>query len=120
LVRDYLRKLELKLRDIEHLIDKKEIEIEIISEELATVRGKLYFIDNSVLDFMELISSDDSNYRFHWMDNKNRLICRWDSAPHHNVESFPYHKHTRNGVKSSEKVRLINVLKEIEEIFMRQ
>lgn len=51
MVRDYLRKLELKLRELEHLIEKKEVEIEIISEEVATVRGKLHFIDGSVLRF---------------------------------------------------------------------
>ncbi|MBI2664542.1 hypothetical protein HYX10_04335 [Candidatus Woesearchaeota archaeon] len=45
------------------------------------------------------------------MDNDNRLIYRWDSAPHHKeVSTFPYHMHTGSGVKESEKTNTTAVL----------
>jgi len=39
------------------------------------------------------------------------LICRWDSAPHHKkISTFPYHLHTKKGVKESKKVNFIDIL----------
>ncbi|NOZ59303.1 MAG: hypothetical protein GXO66_06995 [Euryarchaeota archaeon] len=120
MIRDYIRELEQKLRELEHLIEKREIEIEIITEELAVVKGELHFLDGSVLDFMELLSPNEYNYRFHWMDGENRLICRWDSAPHHRVKSFPYQKHTTRGVENSRQMRLLDVLEEVEEEIIKK
>lgn len=121
MVREYLGKLEAKLSEIGPLLEKKEVKIEIISEEIALVKGKIEFLDGSVLDFRELISSDEFNYRFHWMDDKKELICRWDTAPHHRkVTSFPHHKHTQGGVETSKEKRLLEILNEIEKELMKK
>jgi len=51
------------------------------------------------------------------MDERNNLICRWDTAPHHKeLKTFPYHVHLADGVKESRPVKLIAVLDEIESI----
>jgi hypothetical protein len=120
LVRDYLRELEAKLDDIAPLVEKKEVKIEIVSEEVAVVKGMIELFDGSILNFMELVSPGERNYRFHWMDDKKELICRWDTAPHHRVKSFPHHKHMQSGVESSKAKRLIDVLAEIERELMKK
>jgi len=121
LVRRYLRELEAKLSDIGPLLERKELKIDIISEEMAVVKGEIEFFDGSILNFMELFSSGDHDYRFHWMNDKKELICRWDTAPHHRVKSFPYHKHAQGGVvTSSKKKRLVEILAEIERELMKK
>lgn len=83
---------------------------------MGIVRGKLVFIDNSVLDFMELMGTGCVEYRFHYMTKNSKLISRWDSAPHHKeVATFPYHVHTLQGVKESKKVHFVEILEIITE-----
>jgi hypothetical protein len=51
------------------------------------------------------------------MDDRNNLISRWDTAPHHRkLKTFPYHIHMPDGVKESKPVNLIVVLDKIESI----
>ncbi len=51
------------------------------------------------------------------MDKQERLIFRYDNAPHHSdVSSFPHHKHLPDGVAESEDKGIIDVLDEIEVI----
>ncbi len=67
------------------------------------------------LDFRELVSAEHIGYRFHFMNGDNRLIKRWDSAPHHKeIASFPFHLHTPEGVIKCDKVNLIEVIGSIE------
>ena len=49
--------------------------------------------------------------------NENGLIMRWDNAPHHReIESFPFHIHTKSEILPSEEVRLDEILKTIERL----
>ena len=60
---------------------------------------------------MELVSTKEAEYRFHYMGKDKELICRWDSAPHHKeVPTFPYHLHTKRGIKESKKENFIDIL----------
>ena len=44
------------------------------------------------------------DYRFHFQDEDNRLIFRYDSTPHFpELPSFPHHKHLPDDVISSNK-----------------
>lgn len=37
-------------------------------------------------------------YRFHLQDAANRLVLRWDNAPHHpHLSTFPHHCHRQDG-----------------------
>ena len=45
------------------------------------------------------------------MNGNNRLIKRWDSAPHHKeITSFPFHLHTPEGARACDKVNLIEAI----------
>ena len=63
------------------------------------ITGKLTFIDLSSLE-LSIYALDRGKklicdkYRFQYMDSANRLVFRYDNAPHHKeISSFPMHKH---------------------------
>jgi hypothetical protein len=48
------------------------------------------------------------------MDAEDRLVIRWDSAPHHKeLGTFPFHRHTTKGVEACEAMTLLEALTEI-------
>ena len=54
------------------------------------------------------------DYRFHFQDEDNRLIFRYDSTPHFpELPSFPHHKHLPDAVISSNKPGVRQVLEEV-------
>ena len=58
--------------------------------------------DQSTLHIKEYRSEDERNYSYHWQ-KENKLIIRWDNAPHHKeLTTFPHHKHDPDPSPSSE------------------
>jgi hypothetical protein len=53
------------------------------------------------------------------MDKDGEMIFRYDNAPHHEVSTFPYHKHLPEGVKESKEKGIIEVLKEVEMLMLK-
>lgn len=108
---DYFSKVQKKLDAIKWIIAEQSVNIEIVSDEMNIITGRIIFIDSSVLEFMELVSTKEAEYRFQYMNKNKDLICRWDSAPHHKeFPTFPYHLHTKKGVQGSKKVNFIDIL----------
>ncbi|GAH38534.1 unnamed protein product, partial [marine sediment metagenome] len=73
MVREYFSEVEKKLEEITWLIKKKNIELNLVSEEMGIIKGKIVFVNNNALDFRELVSEGHTDYRFHFMDGNNRL-----------------------------------------------
>ena len=43
-------------------------------------------------------------YRYHFQDDQNKLVFRYDNTPHFSkLDSFPHHKHLADKVISSKK-----------------
>ena len=110
----------------EELENKAEI-IKLIQLEWETslplgkglLKGKVVFIDDSILHINEFVSGQIKRYRFHYMDSDNKLIRRWDSAPHHKeLNTYPYHFHIKDKTFPSSPVTLIDVLEYIEEVVL--
>jgi hypothetical protein len=86
------------------------------------LRAKAGITDGSLLEismYWELIEDDVRlvAYRFHWQDEKTRLINRWDNAKHHpEIKTFPFHMHAgeENKVKESGEMELSDVLRKLE------
>ena len=111
MIYDYFSKVQRKLETIKWIIIAQSINFDFVSDEMGVITGKLVFIDKSIVEFMELVSTKAAEDRFQYMDKDKGLICRWDSAPHHKeVPTFPYHLHTKKGVKESKKVNFIDIL----------
>ncbi len=76
--------------------------------------GKIVFYNNSILEFTESITPDRSKYRYHYMDSNGNLIFRYDNVPHHHeLATFPDHKHYHDKVVESEPIDLRQVIEEI-------
>jgi len=86
------------------------------------VAARLRFWDNSLLEFSETVEFTGimirkALYTFHYQDAGERLILRYDNAPHHpEISTFPHHKHVGEHIEPSEAPDLSFVLREIERI----
>ncbi len=112
----YFEKIKKKITKLEWLIERQSIDTEYDEDaDIGNIGGSIVFKDGSVFHFKEIILVEKRQYRFHYMDERNNLISRWDNAPHHkDLGTFPHHVHLPNAVKESKPVKLINVLDIIE------
>lgn len=70
--------------------------------------------NHTTLFVREYVDETERTYFFHWQDQNNQMIVRWDNAPHHRyIPTFPHHKHTSDGVFESSVIALPDVLEEI-------
>jgi len=115
LIHDYFANVQQKIIEIQALIKDSEIEFRVISSEMGMVKGRLIFIDDTILDFRELLGEQDHDYRFQWMMWDYTLISRWDSSPHHKeLKTFPFHRHTDKGtIVDSKEIDLLWLLDEV-------
>lgn len=111
MIYEYFSKVKDKLEIISWIILRQAIDFEVVSKDLGIIEGILVFLDNSSLEFMELVGEKEMHYRFNYMDKDKNIIFRWDTAPHHKeISSHPFHLHTKKGVEESRKVNLTDVL----------
>jgi len=108
------------------IVASYNLNIDRKTSEIAFISGKIYFRDESILDFKEFVESTELgvekykygyNYRF-----GSNIIFRYDNAPDpsaRELKSFPHHKHTKgNKLIESRQVKLKDVLEEIETIIL--
>jgi hypothetical protein len=114
-IETYLAALDAKLREVEGLVASTSIQREIDANlGMGFIKGRIAFVDGSTLEFSEQLPTDRRKYRVHYMDTQNNLIARWDSAPHHKeLSTFPFHKHTPQGVEEHRAITLLEALDEI-------
>jgi len=116
LIYDYFKKVETETSEM-GIIAEKAIEFREFDIDEGFIKGKMLFIDGSVLEFLEYIKGDSRlKYRFHYMNDQGILVFRYDNAPHHEVSTFPDHKHTPNEVVASSPKKLLFVIDEIEKM----
>ncbi len=72
----------------------------------------VHFKNNSSLHIRDYLFIDGSRkYAFHWQDQQQNLIRRWDNAEHYpHLASFPFHVHTPDAVDDSPPMTLHKVL----------
>ena len=114
----YFETVKKRIARLEWLIERQSIDTEYNEDaDVGVISGNITFKDGSVFHFKDVLLGKSRQYRFHYMDERRNLICRWDTAPHHKeLKTFPYHIHLPDGVKESRLVKLIDVLDEIESI----
>lgn len=114
----YFETIKKRIAKLEWLIERESIDTEYDEDaDVGIIGGSLTFKDGSIFHFKDILLGKNRQYRFHYMDERNNLICRWDTAPHHKeLKTFPYHVHLADGVKESRPVKLIDALDEIESI----
>lgn len=119
MISDYFRNVELRIRNAEIIADKK-VDFSEFGPDEGMLRGRLLFVDGSMLEFMEYLQRERRlKYRFHLIDREGRMIFRYDNAPHHNISTFPHHKHLADGVVGSEEIGIMDVLSEVERLICK-
>ncbi len=95
-------------------------------DETVYLKGNLLFIDFSVIEialFANKVQNKISidKYRFHYMNKDGKLVFRYDNAPHHHeIPTFPHHKHTSNKVMQSLMPSIKDILNEITAIIIKK
>lgn len=118
---DYLNQIEQAIFQCENVYVER-YEEEILTSQRANLRIRLRFNQGYLLEINEAIvitgdQLDFLDYRYHFQDERNCLIFRYDSTPHFpNLSTFPHHKHLPDNVISSRKPEIIQVLKEATEL----
>jgi hypothetical protein len=93
----------------------------ILTTERANLRIRIRFAIRYLLAVSEAFVVVDNqikyiDYRYHFQDEQNSLIFRYDSTPHFpNLPSFPHHKHLFDNVIACEKPQIADVLQEVME-----
>ncbi len=121
LLSDYLNQVEQAIVQCENAYVERYQE-EILTSQRANLRIRLRFNQTHLLEINEAIVITDNyleflDYRYHFQDEKNNLVFRYDSTPHFpNLSTFPHHKHLPNDVISCHKPEITQVLKEATEL----
>ncbi len=116
----YFKKIKNRIEKLEWLIERVSIDTEYDEDaDAGIIGGSITFKDGSIFHFKEVLLGENRHYRFHYMDERNNLIFRWDTAPHYKaLKTFPYHVHLPDGVKESKRIALIDVLDKIEAVIV--
>lgn len=118
---EYLAEIAESIRSIglgSHHIEKYEEEI--LSDNRVNLRIRIRFLSGHLPELNEaLVIEEDKlhhlSYRYHFQEKNNRLIFRFDNAPHFpDIETFPHHKHLPNQVEPSEKPSISEVINEVQ------
>jgi hypothetical protein len=120
---DYLNQIEHAIMRCQNVYVERYQE-EILTSQRANLRIRLRFNQTHVLEINEALVIIDNqleflDYRYHFQDEQNYLIFRYDSTPHFpHLSTFPHHKHLPDDVVSSQKPDITQVLKEVTELLM--
>lgn len=99
-----------------------ELEKSWTSATTAFIKGQIYCCDGSLLFIFQHFRLDGghislTDYRYHFMNEMDQLVFRYDNAPHHGeVSTHPHHKHTPNGVQAADCPSLKELLAEMDAI----
>ena len=116
-ISDYLSRAERAVLQCPDAYVEQYLE-EVLTPERVNLRIRIRFVIGHLLEISEAIITDNSHldfldYRFHFQDESNRMVFRYDSTPHFpNLQSFPHHKHLPNAVIKSDKPSVDQVLME--------
>ena len=112
------------LADIENSIQRLEsanverYEEEVLTSSRANLRIRVRFLTGHLLEVNEAIVIEANQikhlgYRYHFQDQQNNLIFRYDNTPHFpDLKSFPHHKHIKNNVEDSDEPLILNAIEE--------
>lgn len=116
------------LEDIESAVCKlsdvyvEQYEEEYLTPDRVNLRIRIRFAKGYLLELNEATLVEHGNikhlgYRYHFQDEKNEHIFRYDNTPHYpDLKSFPHHKHSSREVIAAEKPSIPTVLEEVKSI----
>jgi hypothetical protein len=114
-----LKNVQAALKQVDWLSTEEHIDYDLDNSSGALfLNGRIAFLNNTILEFIESITPERHRYRYQYMQQDGSLIFRYDNVPHHRqLVTFPHHKHYPDQVVESNPVDLKQVIEEIIEIF---
>ena len=118
---DYFEEVIKKIRQSQIVISENVI-FDKRSRYSGHIEGFFVFIDETVLYFSEFIVIEDGgmiltrpSYRFHWQDQNEYLVKRYDNAPHFpELNNFPHHVHYPDMVEPFREIGIVEILEIVE------
>ena len=113
----YLGDIEDSLRRLKSATVER-YEEEVLTSSRANLRIRVRFLSGYMLEVNEAIVIEANqlkhlDYRYHFQDQQNNLIFRYDNTPHFpDLKSFPHHKHLKNKVEDSDEPLILDVINE--------
>jgi hypothetical protein len=79
------------------------------------IRGLSFFFKKTQFEVQVFSDKPDKiKYSYHYMNQEQHLVFRYDNAPHHHeLSTFPHHKHLPSKVEPHKELTLRDVLLEI-------
>jgi len=117
----YLSNIEIILHELKDAYFERYDE-EILADDRINLRVRIRFLKGELLEINEAViykkkQLQHLNYRYHFQNEKNELVFRYDNTPHFpELDSFPHHKHLPDKVISNEQPSISKVIKEIKSI----
>lgn len=116
-LRDYFERIESAVLDLEGVYVERYQE-EILTADRANLRIRIRFSEGFLLELNEAVVVEAGtimqlDYRYHFQDERSRLIFRYDNTPHFpGLKHFPHHKHSESAVTDCERPSIPEVLEE--------
>ncbi|MEE4604655.1 MAG: DUF6516 family protein [Desulfobacteraceae bacterium] len=113
----YLGDIEDSLRRLKSATVER-YEEEVLTSSRANLRIRVRFLSGHLFEVNEAIVIEANqlkhlDYRYHFQDQQNNLIFRYDNTPHFpDLKSFPHHKHLKNKVEDSDEPLILDVINE--------
>jgi hypothetical protein len=113
----YFEDIDDSIRKLENA-NVERYEEEVLTSSRANLRIRVRFLSGHLLEVNEAIvivkdQLKHLGYRYHFQDQENNLIFRYDNTPHFpDLKSFPHHKHLKNKVEDSDAPLILNVITE--------
>jgi hypothetical protein len=123
LKKSYLQRIEQELSNWKYASEVKVVNKKIFATiDAAYIRIRVSLINGDLLEISEYLSFETGrpqrlSYSYHWQNSQQKLLKRWDNAPHHpQAKGYPHHVHegSEDNILASEPIRLDRLLKEIE------
>jgi len=121
LLSEYLSAVEALVRKLEGVYVER-YEEEIISDTRVNLRIRIRFKSGYLLELNEAIIAEADAiirlyYRYHFQDEKNSLVFRYDNAPHFpGFVNFPHHKHLPDEVTDTLESSILKVIEEARDV----
>jgi len=103
MIRNYFRQEESSLASSSWVKSLRLIRydiLEIDEEEILVYRFRVSLCDGGLVEMSERVvlkkdeTLETTTYSFHWQNSDNKLVKRWDNAPHHpEIQTYPNHVH---------------------------
>lgn len=113
----YLKEVEATVRQVEDVYVER-YEEEIVAADRVNLRIRVRFRKGHMLELNVAVigeagRSKHLGYRYHFQDEHNKIVFRYDNTPHFPIlENFPHHKHIPDNVTGVVEPSILKVIDE--------